>query len=76
MGVSISHVRGGVAESCAQTGGGGGGGGAESCAQTAEEIKNYWNACLRGKGHELVVILTAPFCRPLPMSNDVEMTSY
>ena len=57
-------------------GGGEGGGGAESCAQTAEEIKNYWNACLRGKGHKFVVILTAPFCRPLPMSNDVEMTSY
>ena len=53
-----------------------GGGGAESCAQTAEEIKNYWNACLRGKGNKFVVILTAPFCRPLPMSNDVEMTSY
>ena len=74
MGVSFSHVRGGVAESCAQTGRGG----AESCAQTAEEIKNYWNACLRGEGHKFVVIhvLTAPFCRPLPMSNDVEMTSY
>ena len=54
----------------------GGGGGAESCAQTAEEIKNYRNACLRGKGNKFVVILTAPFCRPLPMSNDVEMTSY
>ena len=73
MGVSISHVRGGVAESCAQTEGGGG---AESYAQTAEEIKNYWNACLRGKGNKFVVILTAPFCRPHPMSNDVEMTSY
>ena len=74
MGVSISHVRGGVAESCAQTEGRGGG--AESYAQTAEEIKNYWNACLRGKGNKFVVILTAPFCRPHPMSNDVEMTSY